>query len=236
MRNPATVLGKRKHRHFFTVCNPIIVMRRRKQPSKKSNKGNTNYPLSQVTKHLIWFWSLERIWCFDCVFGVYSFALVLNGEVAMLGWLEWWWLGVFIASKHFLAVGWLCCRWAHWTVRWCTRHCTIHYPVSATSVDRWSLELLTVEVFCPLAAPDNPVYPDVADWLLQSAQSTVGQSWPLLHCLIEQSGGAPDSPMNYRGRAPWKPESGQFARCLAKVPDSVQCTTGCTRSCMLQTL
>jgi hypothetical protein len=31
------------------------------------------------------------------VFGVYSFALVLNEEVAMLGWLEWWWSGVFIA-------------------------------------------------------------------------------------------------------------------------------------------
>jgi hypothetical protein len=28
---------------------------------------------------------------------VYSFALVLNEEVGMLGGLEWWWLGVFIA-------------------------------------------------------------------------------------------------------------------------------------------
>jgi hypothetical protein len=35
---------------------------------------------------------------------VYSFALVLNGEVAMLGWLEWWWLGVFIASTTIPAV------------------------------------------------------------------------------------------------------------------------------------
>jgi hypothetical protein len=38
------------------------------------------------------------IWCFDCVFGVYSFALVLNEEVEILGWLEWWWSGVFITS------------------------------------------------------------------------------------------------------------------------------------------
>jgi hypothetical protein len=29
---------------------------------------------------------------------MYTFALVLNEEVAMLGWLEWWWSGVFIAS------------------------------------------------------------------------------------------------------------------------------------------
>jgi hypothetical protein len=28
---------------------------------------------------------------------VYAFALVLNVMVGKLGWLEWWWLGVFIA-------------------------------------------------------------------------------------------------------------------------------------------
>ena len=28
---------------------------------------------------------------------MYSFALILNEEVSMLGWLEWWWSGVFIA-------------------------------------------------------------------------------------------------------------------------------------------
>jgi hypothetical protein len=148
--------------------------------------------LSQVTKHLIWFWSLDRICCFDCVFVVYFFALVLNGEVAMLGWLEWRWLGVFIASNHLLAVGWLCCGWAHRTVRWCTGHCIVHCPVSATSGDRWGLELLTVEVFYLLAALDSPVQPDVADCLLTSgtadcARSRVVNRWakltvaPLVH-------------------------------------------------------
>jgi hypothetical protein len=29
--------------------------------------------------------------------GEYSFALVLNEKIEKLGWLEWWWLGVFIA-------------------------------------------------------------------------------------------------------------------------------------------
>jgi hypothetical protein len=42
--------------------------------------------------------------CFDCVFGVYSFALVLN-KVGRLGWLERRWLGVFITSNNFLIVG-----------------------------------------------------------------------------------------------------------------------------------
>jgi hypothetical protein len=33
----------------------------------------------------------------------------------------------------------------------------------ATSADRWGLELLTIEVFCLLAAPDSPVCSDFAD-------------------------------------------------------------------------
>jgi hypothetical protein len=37
-------------------------------------------------------------------FVVYSFALVLNEEVGMLGWFEWWWLGVFIAPTTIPAV------------------------------------------------------------------------------------------------------------------------------------
>jgi hypothetical protein len=148
--------------------------------------------------------------------------------------------GVFIASNHFLAVGWLCCRWAHRTVRWCTGHCTIHCPVRATLAERSGLELLTVEVFCPLAAPDSPVAHRTVRCVLnlqtESAQSTVERSWPLLCCRTGQFGSTPDSPMNYRWRALRKPESGQFARCSARAPDNVWCATGCTNSCMLQTL
>jgi hypothetical protein len=46
---------------------------------------------------------------------------------------------------------------AHRTIRWCTGQGTIHCPVPATSADRWGLERLTIEVFCPLAPPDSPV-------------------------------------------------------------------------------
>jgi hypothetical protein len=35
---------------------------------------------------------------------VNAFALVLNVEFRKLGWLEWWWLGVFIATTTILAV------------------------------------------------------------------------------------------------------------------------------------
>jgi hypothetical protein len=120
-------------------------------------KKETQITLSQVTKHLIWFWSLERIWCFDCVFGVYSLLLYWMRRVRSLDNLNGGDWGVFIASNHFLSVGWLCCRWAHRTVRCCTGHYTVHCPVHATSADRWGLELSTVEVLCPLAAPDSPM-------------------------------------------------------------------------------
>jgi hypothetical protein len=84
---------------------------------------------------------------------VYSFALVLNEEVAMLGWLEWWWLGVFIAPTTIPVVA----------VDGHTGHSTVHCPMSATSADHWGLKLLTVEVFCPFVALDSLVRPDFAD-------------------------------------------------------------------------
>jgi hypothetical protein len=48
--------------------------------------------------------------------------------------------------------------------------------VSVMPADRWGLELLTVEVFCPLAASDSPVCSNFADSLLTSALFTVQHS------------------------------------------------------------
>jgi hypothetical protein len=121
--------------------------------------------------------------------GVNAFALVLNVEFRKLGCLEWRWLGVFIASNHFLAVGCLCCRRAHRTIRWRTRHGTFHCLVPATSADRLGLERLTIEVLCPLAAPDSPVRSDFA--VLTSALCTVHRSRQfgiVDHCSV----GSPD--------------------------------------------
>jgi hypothetical protein len=41
----------------------------------------------------------------DFCLGVLHFALVLNAMRGMLGWLEWRWLGVFIALNHQTTVG-----------------------------------------------------------------------------------------------------------------------------------
>jgi hypothetical protein len=43
--------------------------------------------LSQVTKWLIWFWDLERIWSFELCLGVNVIALVLNEDLRKLGFL-----------------------------------------------------------------------------------------------------------------------------------------------------
>jgi hypothetical protein len=73
---------------------------------------------------------------------------------------------------------------AHRLVRWCTEHDIVHCPVHATSAVRCGLERLTVEVICPLAAPESLVRSDFAaltsDFCTMhfhcSPQSTVGRS------------------------------------------------------------
>jgi hypothetical protein len=140
-----------------------------------------------------------------------------------LGWIEWRWLGVFIASNHFLAVGWVCCRWAHQTVRWCTWHSTVHCTVRATSADRWGLERLTIEVLCPLVAQDRPVAHRTVRCILTSAlftvasstQSIVGRNWSLLRWLTGQFGAQQTVWWIIADWLREKPESGQFVRCLS---------------------
>jgi hypothetical protein len=71
--------------------------------------------------------------------------------------------------------------------------------VRATSADRWGLELLAVEDFCPFGTPYSPVRSDIIDYLLTSdgqttAQSTVGE---VDRCSMV----SPDSPVIFSGRA-----------------------------------
>jgi hypothetical protein len=68
----------------------------------------------------------------------------------MLGCLEEWWLGVFIAPTTKMAVRELCCRRAHRTVRCATGHCPMRQPRHPTVRVR-PLELLTC------GTPDSPV-------------------------------------------------------------------------------
>jgi hypothetical protein len=88
---------------------------------------------------------------FDLCLGVLCIALVLNEEKWMLGCLEEWWLGVFIAPTTKIVVGELCCRRAHWTVRCPTGSCPVRQSRHPTvGFHRWS--------FWQLGPPDNTVH------------------------------------------------------------------------------
>jgi hypothetical protein len=126
-------------------------------PSDKSNK-RTQMILSQVSKKLSWFWILEWIECFDCVFGVFAFALAMNVKFRKLGWLEWRWLAVFIAPTTILAVvvdGTPDSPVVHQT--WhgsLSSVCHVSCPLGFGAVDRWSLLSFccTRHVWCVLTS------------------------------------------------------------------------------------
>jgi hypothetical protein len=82
--------------------------------------------------------------------GVKSRALVLNAMAGNLDTLNVWWLGVFIAPPTKMAVGELCCRRAHRTVRCATGHSPVRHP-RHPNVRVRPLELLTT------GPPDSPV-------------------------------------------------------------------------------
>jgi hypothetical protein len=107
---------------------------------------NTKISLSQVTKCLEWFWTLERIWSLVCVLE-WSLELLYWMQFAgKLLCLEWWWLGVFIAPTTKTAVGEGCYRWAHCTVR-CASHVI-------QVLGFWRFRPLEL---WQLGAPDSPV-------------------------------------------------------------------------------
>jgi hypothetical protein len=91
-------------------------------PSNKSTKNTNKLSLKSLSG-----WSGFGTWrgfdSFELCLGVNALALVLNENLGKLGYLEWWWLGVFIAINHQTTVGAGYCRWAHRTVR-CVSHVT----------------------------------------------------------------------------------------------------------------
>jgi hypothetical protein len=129
--------------------------------------------------------------------------------------------GVFIALNHHIAVGDGCCRWAHRIVR-CASHVT--QPLGFGSF--WPLEALSSSGTRQSgSAPDR--HCSVSDAPLTGGSDSART---VLHCSSDssafavdrctkesllywctgQSGGTLDSPMNYSGARPEKPESGEL--------------------------
>jgi hypothetical protein len=100
-------------------------------PSTRAQRTRTKHSLKSLSG-----WNEFEAWRgFDSIelcLGVNALALVLNVKCWKLGCLEWWWLGVFIALNHHIAVGDGCCRWAHRTVRCATKHCPVCQPCHPT--------------------------------------------------------------------------------------------------------
>jgi hypothetical protein len=119
----------------------------------------------------------------------------------MLGLLEEWWLGVFIAPTTKMAVGEGCCRMAHWTVRCATGHCSVRQPHHPTVRVR-PLELLTC------GPPDSPVVHRTGPvncpvrHLTPALTSTRAVALFTVHCRLLQK------------------TVGAFSRCSACTPDS----------------
>jgi hypothetical protein len=143
------------------------------------------------------------------------------------------------------------CRWAHRIVRWCTGHSAVQYPVRAMSADHWGLDRLTVEVLCPLAAPDSPMAHRTIRWHTgQSDAFWLGSSdFRLLHCslfLRQRSRPLANlivAPLAHRTvrwflvELLWEnPRAASSWGASTWAPDSVRCSTGCTDTCFCSKL
>jgi hypothetical protein len=148
--------------------------------------------------------------------------------------LKCWWLGVFTGPTTKVAVGEVCCRRAHRTVRCATRHCPVRQPRHPTVRVR-PLQLLTC------GPPDSPGVHRTGPVHCQVCHLVPALTLCALsaHCsrnvhfcrrplaLIAVAPlGTPDSPVNYRGGQFQKPEGGKFGVDLPGAPDTVRWHTG----------
>jgi hypothetical protein len=127
---------------------------------------------------------------------------------------------VFIATNQIVAVGEVCWRWAHQTVSGAPPR---HPPVRAWS---WStvggfvlMRHRTVRCYTEQSGAPLTICSDIwiALFTLHSRPLRVDS-----RC----SAGAPDSPVNYSGPAPGKPEAEEFELIHPGAPDTVRWHTG----------
>jgi hypothetical protein len=195
---------------------------------------NTNVSLSQATKSLECVWDLERIWSLLLCLGVKSKALVLNVLAENLDAMKCGGWGVFIAPTTKVAVGRGCCRWAHRTVRCATGHCPVRQPrhpiVRVRPLELWHVRPPDSPVVHRIGTVHYPVCLLVPALTLRelSAHCSI-VSWPLNSTVVLATVaplGTPDSPVNYSGVAPQKPEASELELIHPGTPDAVRWHTG----------
>jgi hypothetical protein len=100
---------------------------------------------------------------------------------------------------------WSSDMWGHLTVRWC-------------------IGQVLFTVWCAFCACSDSARAVRALFMHCSLlQTTVGAVSRCSSCYTGQSGATPDSPVNYSGVAPQKPEAEQFRVDLPGAPDTVRC-------------
>jgi hypothetical protein len=138
---------------------------------------------------------------------------------------------VFIATNQNLAVGEVYWRWVHRTVRCATGQCPVHRHVILSlglGAGR-SLEALSSYGTGQSGAPLTAALTSVAVLFIRQsrplrADSRYSAGAPdslMVHRTL--SGGTPDSPVNYSGAAPGKPEGEEFELIHPGAPDTVRC-------------
>jgi hypothetical protein len=175
--------------------------------------------LSQVSKQLIWFWSLEGIECFDCIFGVLSLLLYwmwslenldgLNGD----GWggiyslqpLPRCWLTLLLTGAPDSPV-------VHRTWLYSlSGACHVSSLLGFGAVDRWS-HLSSCGIRQPGGTPDSPMCSDFVALTSNfctahfyfSRQAIVDRSRSLFCWHIGHVRCTSDSPVNYSEAPPWE--------------------------------
>jgi hypothetical protein len=180
-------------------------MEKEKQSKQQKNTKNT---LSQVTKELSWFGGLERIDLLNVSWSeCYCSCIECEFQKTWIAWMEV--VGVFIASNHFLAVGWVCYRRVHRT-----GHCSLSGACHVSTslgfgvVDRWSpLSCRCTGQSGGMVHRTCPVHSDFAAWHLTSALCAFTvpavDRWaprlPLLYWLTGYVWCTQDSLVNYSG-------------------------------------
>jgi hypothetical protein len=126
--------------------------------------------------------------------GVKSFAFAMNVEFRKLGYHWRMWLGVFIASNHFLAVGCFCCRWAH-QIGHCSLSIACHVStlLGFGAVDHWS------PLSCSCTWQSGAISALTSDAHSLPLAVNRWRRLPLLRWLTRHVRCTPDSLVNYSG-------------------------------------
>ena len=143
-------------------------------------------------------------------------------------------VGVFIASTTKMWPLEVCCRMTHRTVRCATGHCPVRQPRHPTvrvrplepdmwghRTVRWCTGQSLFTVWCACSKSTRAVRALFTHCSL--LQTTVGAVSRCSAWHTGQSGATPDSPVNYSGEAPRKPEASKLELMHPGAPDTVRC-------------